>query len=117
MFCEDARTYYRSGITGSLSGLKSRKGWESQFKVIDLCQNYLLVREDSDRTRRACAMLWQRLAHASYPYYRSLANLALERASQIHQVKLEPEGGAAFRLVSRTVGWKAARMLQRLSRP
>ncbi len=77
LFCEDARTYYRSGITGSLSGLKSRKGWESQFKVIDICEGYLLAREDSDRTRRACAMLWQRLAHASYPYYRSLANQAL----------------------------------------
>jgi glycosyltransferase involved in cell wall biosynthesis len=41
LFCEGALTYYRSGISGSLSGLKSRKGWVSQFKVIDLCEGYL----------------------------------------------------------------------------
>lgn len=115
LFCEGARTYYRSGILGSLSGLKSRKGWESQFKVIDLCQGYLLACEDSDRTRRVCAMLWQRLAHASYPYYKSLADQALVRASQLHQVRLVPEGGPTFKLASRVLGWKTARLLQRLS--
>lgn len=115
LFCAGARTYYRSGISGSLSGLKSRKGWESQFKVIDLCQGYLLAREDSDRTRRVCAMLWQRLAHASYPYYKSLADQALVRASQLHQVRLVPEGGPTFKLASRVLGWKTARLLQRLS--
>jgi glycosyltransferase involved in cell wall biosynthesis len=115
LFCNGARAYYRSGITGSLSGLKSRKGWESQFKVIDLCQGYLLSREDSDRTRRVCAMMWQRLAHGSYPYYRGLANRALDHARQLHRVRLEPEGGPAFRLASRMLGWKAARVLQRLT--
>jgi glycosyltransferase involved in cell wall biosynthesis len=115
LFCEGARTYYRSGIAGSLSGLKSHKGWESQFKVIDLCQGYLLAREDSDRTRRVCAMMWQRLAHASYPYYRSLANEALARARALHPEKLKPEGGHAFKFVSNMAGWKLARLLQRWS--
>jgi glycosyltransferase involved in cell wall biosynthesis len=115
LFCEGARTYYRSGILGSLSGLKSRKGWESQFKVIELCQKYLLAREDTDRTRRACSMLWQRLAHASYPYYRSLANQALERAFLLHKSRLVPDGGPTFNFASRLVGWKAARLFQRWS--
>jgi glycosyltransferase involved in cell wall biosynthesis len=115
LFSEGARTYYRSGIAGSLSGLKSRNGWQSQFIVIDRCQSYLLGREDSDRTRRVCAMLWQRLAHASYPYDRPLANRALVRANQLHQVTLVPEGGPAFRIASRMLGWKAARTLQKWS--
>lgn len=115
LFCEGARTYYRSGIAGSLSGLKSRKGWESQFKVIDLCQGYLLAEEDSDRTRRVCAMLWQRFAHASYPYDRSLANRALEHAQQLHHVRLAPDGGPAFKLVSKILGWKTARVIQQLA--
>lgn len=115
LFCQGARTYYRSGIAGSLSGLKSRKGWESQFKVTELCQGYLLAREDSDRTRRVCSMLWQRLAHASYPYQRSLANDALRRARSLHAVKLTPDGGHLFRILAGIAGWKAGRMLQRLS--
>lgn len=115
LFCEDAHTYYRSGIHGSLSGLKTIKGWESQFKVIELCQGYLLAREDSDRTRRVCAMLWQRLAHGCYPYSRILANEALARAHALHSARIIPDGGQTFVLVSRVFGWKAARVLQKWS--
>jgi glycosyltransferase involved in cell wall biosynthesis len=115
LFCQSARTYYRSGIDGSLSGLKSRKGWESQFKVIGLCQGYLLAREDSERTRRACAMLWQRFAHASYPYTKDLANQAIERAHWLHHDELTPDGGKTFKFASRILGWKAARRLQKIA--
>ncbi len=115
LFCEGARTYYRSGISGSLSGLKSRKGWESQFMVIDLCQGYLLGREDSERTRRVCSMLWQRFAHAAYPYCRDLANEALRRASALHSAELVPDGGRLFQFVTSIAGWKVGRVLQRAS--
>ena len=115
LFCEGARSYYRSGISGSLSGLKSRSGWESQFAVLEACERYLLDREDSDRTRRACAMLWQRFAHGSYPHHRTLANRALARSKALHAATIEPEGGPAFRMVSRLFGWKVARLAQRLS--
>lgn len=115
LFCPGARTYYRSGIAGSLSGRKSRKGWESQFKVIELCQGNVLTREDSDRTRRAFAMLWQRFAHASYPYSRDLSNQALENAASLHPDRLVPEGGSFFKFAARILGWKTARTLQRLS--
>lgn len=115
LFCEGARTYYRSGISGSLSGLKSRKGWESQFKVIGLCQGYLLAREDSERTRRVCSMLWQRFAHAAYPYCHSLANEALRRARALHSAELVPDGGRLFQFVTRIAGWKVGRVLQRAS--
>lgn len=112
LFCEGARTYYRSGITGSLSGLKSRKGWESQFKVIELCEGYLRTHEDSDRTRRVCTMLWQRFAHACYPNSRDLAGRAMQRASVLHPALLQPEGGPAFKLIASTLGWRVARILQ-----
>lgn len=112
LFCNGAKSYYRSGIAGSLSGLKSRKGWESQDKVLRLCEGYLLAREDSDRTRRVNSMLWQRFAHASYPYVPDLANVALRRAESLHHERLKPEGGCAFRLVGQIAGWKLARRLQ-----
>lgn len=115
LFADEARTYYRSGIEGSLSGLKSRKGWDSQFTAVALCESYLIAREDSDRTRRVCSMLWQRFAHASYPYYATLANKALERAGKLHGARLTPGGGHAFRVVASLLGWKAARVLQRIS--
>ena len=83
--------------------------------MISACEALLLSREDSERTRRACAMLWQRLAHGCYPYCRSIANQALGRALLLHPGRLPPDGGPAFKLVASLLGWKFARVMQRLS--
>ena len=115
LFCGGARTYYRSGLSGSVSRRKARRDWESAYKVISACEALLLSREDSERTRRACAMLWQRLAHGCYPYCRSIANQALGRALLLHPGRLPPDGGPAFKLVASLLGWKFARVMQRLS--
>lgn len=115
LFCPGARTYYRSGVAGSLSGTKTHRGWTSQFQVIDSCVTRLLAREDSDRTRRVCSMLWQRFAHACYPYAPELARQALRSATTLHPARLPPEGGGLFLLLARLMGWKLARMAQRWS--
>ena len=112
LFCEGARCYYRSGIHGSLSGRKSPKAWKSQFIVIELCEERIMAREDSERVRRGFALSWQHLAHACYPYDRTLARRALARASSLHTVQIRPDGGATFHLISRLLGWKVARLLQ-----
>ena len=115
LFCEGARTYYRSGNSGTQSGLRSARGWRSQATVMDLCEGYLLAREDSERTRRVCAMLWQRFAQTCYPYERTLANEALRRARALHPARLAPEGGRAYLMLAALFGWKMARLLQRWS--
>ncbi len=115
LFCAGARTYYRSGVTGSLSGTKTLRGWESQHQVIEACIERLLQREASDRTKRVSSLLWQRFAHACYPYQRQLANSAMRAAATLHAAKLPPEGGAMYLFVSRLVGWKLARTAQRWS--
>jgi glycosyltransferase involved in cell wall biosynthesis len=112
LFCEGARCYYRSGIPGSLSGRKSAKAWASQFRVIDLCESYVLAYENSERMRRGFALSWQHLAHACYPYDRQLAERALERAKALHEVEIHPTGGTGFHIASRLLGWRTARRLQ-----
>ncbi len=115
LYCEGARCRYRSGLPSSLSGQKSLKHWRSQFTVLDLCEGYVRAREDSERVRRGFALSWQHLAHASYPYASDLAEAALRRAERLHTVHVRPDGGVAFRLLSRVIGWRAARRLQLLS--
>ncbi|MGH8050654.1 MAG: glycosyltransferase family 2 protein [Arenimonas sp.] len=113
LFCAGAKTYYRSGIAGSLSGMKSQKGWLSQWKVLKNCESYLLEKENSERTRRAVSMLWQRFAYASYPYSPELGNTAAASAKTLHPAKLELEGGTIFRFFNSMFGWRLAVILQK----
>jgi glycosyltransferase involved in cell wall biosynthesis len=112
LFCSGARCHYRSNLQGSLSRRKSLRAWASLFRVTELCEGYVREHEDSERVRRGFALSWQHLAHASYPYDPDLAELALARARALHTVVIRPDGGAAFAIVSRVVGWRAARRLQ-----
>src|SRR5262249_32944277 len=112
LFCEGARCYYRSGLPGSLSGYKSKEAWLSQFRVLDLCESHVRAREDSERVRRGFALSWPHLAHACYPYAPDLAERALARALALHRDTIQPEGGTAFHVVSKLLGWRLARRLQ-----
>lgn len=114
LFCPGAKTYYRSGVAGSLSGLKSEKGWRSQWKVLENCESYLLEKENSDRTRRVISMLWQRFVFAAYLYQPQLSHMASQRAKALHPEKLGVEGGVYFKLLSNIAGWKFAMKLQKL---
>ena len=112
LFCQGARCHYRSAVPDSLSSRKTPRAWVSQFRVTELCEAYLRSREDSERVRRGFALSWQHLAHGSYPYDPDLAERALARARALHPVVIQPSGGPAFAVVSRVVGWRAARRLQ-----
>jgi glycosyltransferase involved in cell wall biosynthesis len=112
LFCPGARCYYRSGVGGSLSGRKSPGAWASQFRVIELCERNVRAREDSERVRRGFALSWQHFAHASYPYEPTIAARALTRAGTLHPATIHPDGGPTFKVISRLIGWRAARRLQ-----
>ena len=112
LFCAGARCHYRSGLGNSLSGRKSLRAWQSQYRVLELCEAYVRAREDSERMRRGFALSWQHLAHSCYPYDPKLSSRALEGARALHAVTIQPEGGPSFKIASRIVGWRVARKLQ-----
>jgi len=112
LYCEGARSRYRSGVSGSLSGRKTPAHWASQESVIELCERRVLARNNGERARRGFSLTWQHLAHACYPYDRSLAERALARARALHPETVMPRGGAIFMILSRLIGWRIARRLQ-----
>jgi len=112
LFCEGARCRYRSGISGSLSGSKKPAHWASQAKVIELCEQRVLGRDAGERARRGFSLSWQHLAHACYPYDPPLAERALSHARALHPEIIRPQGGVAFMILSRLLGWRTARRLQ-----
>ena len=115
LYCNEATAYYRSGIFSSLSKTRSIQAWQSGFMAIQSCVNSVMQTEDSARVRRCCALLWQVYAHSAYPYEKKLANEALKQAARLHNVKIHPDVGRIFRLVSNILGWRIARFMQKWS--
>lgn len=112
LFCPDAIAYYRSGVEGSLSGLKSRRGYESLLRSLELEAMHLLAAENSPRTRRVAATLFQRFIYELYPQHRDLRARAAEYVREYGGTDLVPEGPPAFQRLRRLFGWKAARLAQ-----
>lgn len=111
-FCPEARTYYRSGMSGSLSASTSRRAWESAFLATELGTASLLKAEDSPRTRSAAAVNWQRLVHAAYPFVPDLVRKGEAEVRRLGGCDLEIGGGPVFQALRRAFGWKLARRVQ-----
>ncbi|MEB3280983.1 MAG: glycosyltransferase [Lyngbya sp.] len=112
-FCWGAKTYYRSGNSGSLSGSKSRSAWESAFLSLDKGTSNLLARENSPCTRHACATVFQRFIYEVYPNVSDLAQKAEAKVKQFGGSNLKPDGGPIFQSLSHIIGWKSAKQIQK----
>ncbi|HEY9692534.1 MAG TPA: glycosyltransferase family 2 protein [Oculatellaceae cyanobacterium] len=112
-FCHGAKSYYRSGVEHSLSSSISRKAWESAFTACELCSNHLLAKEDSPRTRQACANAYQRIVYDVYPDLVDLAQQAEAKVRSHGGSNMLTPGGFVFQLLSKVVGWKQAKITQK----
>ncbi len=112
IFCERAKSYYRSGLTNSLSRIKSSSALISAFQSIELCTEYLLATKNNQYTRHACAIAFQRFIYGIYP---NELNLVKEAEREVHELggcELKPAGGKIFHLLNKILGWKTARKIQ-----
>jgi glycosyltransferase involved in cell wall biosynthesis len=111
-FCSEARTYYRSGLSGSLSDQKSPRAWRSAFDSFTRGTSALLAREDSPRTRRAAAITFQSFAFGAYPAEPALVLQAERRVRELGGCDLRLRCGLFFNMLARSLGWKTARRIQ-----
>jgi glycosyltransferase involved in cell wall biosynthesis len=115
-FCEDARVYYRSGLSQSWSRGSQRNSAASVYRSLELCASYLLAREDSERTRAACAAQFQRFIYGVFPNSPDLVRRAEGKVKEFGGSDLKPGGGQLFQLTSKTLGWKTAKRVQKAVR-
>lgn len=108
-----ARLYYRSGLTSSLSGQRSRKAVESEFLSIELGTGHLLAAADNARTRQACANIFKAFEYDQHPYHPDLCARARARVTALGGSDLEPDGPPNFHRLRTLVGWRLARRVQR----
>lgn len=112
-FCPGAKSYYRSRINGSLSNINSSTAWKSAFVSLESCSNYLIAKENSSRTRAACANIFQRFIYSAYPDVLELVKMAETKVKFFGGSDLKPCGGSIFELVTKIFGWKIAKRIQR----
>ena len=116
LFCSEPIAYYRSGISGSLSGLRSRAGWVSGFNALESMVGQLLRLDSSESAQATVSRLWQDYAHTCYPWARDLAEQAMSLARRHGKTAIMPGGGRFFRYCSFWLGWRMARVLQEFLR-
>lgn len=110
--CHEAISYYRSGLSRSLSDSQSETAWESAWYARELSIQQLLAAEDSVRTRHAAATAFQRFIYESYPRVPAFRAEAARRIQQLGGSHLLPEGGPFFQFARRILGWRLAKRLQ-----
>jgi glycosyltransferase involved in cell wall biosynthesis len=108
-FCADAaaRSYYRSGLPGSLSRQRGPRARASQFHSLELTDRHLLAAEDSPRTRQAVASQWRRFVHDFFPQPADLLRRAEDRAIALDGRELcPPPMGPKTAALARVIGWR-----------
>lgn len=114
LFTEDAVLYYRSGIESSLSGQKSKKAMQSAFLSVRKGTDAILGVEDSSRTRRLCANIYQSWAYQFYPRHKELFQSAQNEIDALGGSDFPFPAGGKSKLLARVLGWKKTQQLKSL---
>lgn len=114
VFCPGARIYYRSGVATSLSRRRDARSLRSLILSIELNTASLRARADSPALRHALADAWQKLAYDLYPDLPAESREAAARARALGGATREWEAGGKMKLLSRFIGWRGAKRVQRL---
>ena len=111
VFCEEARSYYRSNLSTSLSRRRDRGALESLFRSIELINTHLLRTDASPRSRAAAAYGWKWTAFELYPAAPDLAERAWLSCKELGGSARPFPAGRKFQLLARLLGWRLARRL------
>src|SRR5262249_4138103 len=110
---DSARAYYRSGISGSLSGRRDEIGLRSYHRSLVLMEQHLAPHLAAAELARGLSCVWPRFGRGALPYAPNLAEDAMTRARSLHPARLPLEGGWRFRALATVAGWRLARRAQR----
>jgi glycosyltransferase involved in cell wall biosynthesis len=111
-FCPAAKSYYRSGIQGSLSRRRGNDGWAAMYASVHLTADRLLAKTTSPEAKLAAATSLQHLIYESYPQVPEHRKAAEGRIRLLGGTDLRPEAGSRTRLLHRLIGWKATNRLK-----
>lgn len=109
VFCNAARSYYRSGLPSSLSGRTDRRSLESLYRSVELTTGHLMRADGSPCIRAAVAHGWRWIAFELYPGAPALARAAEDNSRRMGGSNRRLPGGGRFQLAARLLGWRLAK--------
>ncbi len=111
VFCPDARSFYRSNLSGSLSRRKDPRALASLFRSVELTLSHLHAADSSPRSRAAAAFAWKWAAFELYPAAPDLSRDAERRSLALGGSPRPFPGSGRFQLFAKLLGWRLARRL------
>ncbi len=106
IFCPNGRVFYRSGQLTSLSRARGEESRRAVFFSYESITRNLLTRENSPRTRRACAGYWQRFVHDYFPSPPELIAQAEAEVTTLGETVGRPVLGRKTALLANLLGWR-----------
>ncbi len=110
-FCPEARSYYRSGQEGTLSGRNDERAMSSLYRSVELTLDGLLAADRSPRTLAAAAYAWKWTSYELYPASPELSKAADERCRLLGGSDRAVPMGGSIRLAGKILGWRLAKRL------
>jgi glycosyltransferase involved in cell wall biosynthesis len=114
-FTPDTPVYYRSGISKTLSGERSRKAVESAAESLLLGTACLLNQRNDSAARRASANILQDFIYTYYPDHPDLREKIVARINELGGSDLPATGPRRFEQLRDIFGWRLARRIQRFA--
>ncbi|WP_245844487.1 glycosyltransferase family 2 protein [Nibricoccus aquaticus] len=111
VFCPDARSFYRSNLSGSLSRRKDPRALASLHRSVELTLSHLLAADSSPRSTAAAAFAWKWAAFELYPSSPDLSRDAERRSLALGGSPRPFPASGRFQLLSQLLGWRLARRL------
>lgn len=112
VFCAAAKSFYRKGLSDSLSSIRSEKAVRSHLAVCQAYEQHLLGARNDAQTQLACANNYQQFIYEYYPLYPALRAVAAGRVRALGGSRVQPGGTPAFRLAGAVLGWRLSKRLQ-----
>jgi glycosyltransferase involved in cell wall biosynthesis len=112
LFCREARGYYRSGLTGSLSGKTDYKTLAVGLERTEHIAGLVLAHEDSPLTRRLLADFFRRYSIRALRTDSALVDRSEALVARYGGSGVLPSGGLPFALLQKLVGWRNAMSLK-----
>lgn len=114
VFCPGSKSFYRKGISDSLSSIRSEKATRSHLAVCQAYEDALLGYQNTEHTRIACANNYQRIVYEYYPLHSAVCQSAETRVRELGGSNAKPYGTPLFQLVNKLLGWRLSKRLQNI---